>query len=91
MMPGQLALFDLPALRNSDLHCRDCGVDCGVELPVVRNELWPQGRSDGSPGPMDGVLCRECFERRLGRPLEPGDLLDFPVDGPWWGRWGWDT
>ena len=71
----------MPALLLDDVHCRDCGIDTvrAGETYMVRDELWPTGRSDGSPGPMDGTLCIACLERRLGRALVPGDFVRPPI------------
>lgn len=75
----QLRLFAFPALRTMDSPC----ADCGTYLPymyMVRDGLWPQGRSDGGSGPMDGTLCIPCLERRLGRELAAEDFEDVPAN-----------
>jgi hypothetical protein len=76
-MPGQLALFQWPALRTGDPHCRDCGVDTGKigEGYMVHDELRPAARSDDARLPLDGMLCLACLERRFGRPLVTEDFM----------------
>lgn len=45
--------------------------DCEAESPacfIVHDALW------NATCPQGGVICVECFEKRLGRPLEISDL-----------------
>jgi hypothetical protein len=58
--------------RRRRWHCLDCGIDTLAigEYPYhLRDELWhavvPSGR---------GMLCLECLEVRLGRPLRKKDF-----------------
>ena len=51
--------------------CWDClGDGYG---PMVHRDVWKQY------GNGDGVLCKECLEKRMGRPLTPDDQKT-----PWW-------
>jgi len=61
-----------PPSRRRRWDCLDCGIDTFAigEYPYsLRDELWyavvPSGR---------GMLCLDCLEVRLGRPLTPKDF-----------------
>jgi hypothetical protein len=89
LLEHQLKLFEIPPLRDPSPHCRDCGINCGVELPMLKDEVWPREPGTES-APLAGVLCRPCLERRLGRPLRSEDLPPTPPPGhPWWWDWNW--
>lgn len=58
-----------------------CSV-CEVKYPpmfMVRDELWLAHFNAKE------IACLECFERRLGRPLDDTDLTDVPINA-WWKR-----
>lgn len=51
-------------------------IDCKQEEPtlfMVKNDLWI------SVAEKRDILCIDCFEHRLGRPILPDDLLDCGV------------
>lgn len=56
--------------------CRDCRVD--EDFYMVRDEVW----AAAGLGPLDGLLCLGCLERRIGRSLRPDDLDDAPINHP---------
>lgn len=58
--------------------CLDCNCDAVSELYMVRNELWRQATL---PEERNGLICPECFEKRLGRKLVAADFTDVPVNG----------
>ena len=65
-------VFRRPPSRRRRWHCLDCGLDTIVigEYPYnLRDDLWnaivPGGR---------GMLCLDCLEVRLGRPLRKNDF-----------------
>jgi|SRR6185437_3960499 len=54
--------------------CLDCGKNTFENKDdwyVLRNRLW---RRLVSREQRHGMICRACIERRLGRPLTPGDF-----------------
>jgi hypothetical protein len=66
------AQFTRAPSRRSRRHCLDCGIDTVAigEYPYyLRDALWrrvvPSGR---------GMLCLDCLEVRLGRPLRQKDF-----------------
>jgi hypothetical protein len=80
----QLALFgplvsELEAehRRATRLHCLDCGVDTVAinEFYMVTDDVWRAANPS-----LDGMLCIECLERRLGRTLGPNDFSDAPCN-----------
>jgi hypothetical protein len=79
---------DVRCHRGRDLICIDCHfscIDCGKntensgELYIVPNELWASSGLDST----DGMLCLGCLERRIGRPLVPGDFELAPLPEAW--------
>jgi hypothetical protein len=55
----------------SDWRCLDCGVDTDAinEYYMVLDSIWEQATNG-----LEGHLCIECLERRLGRALYPSDF-----------------
>lgn len=52
--------------------CKDCGIDTKNDLKdfyMVKDQLWKEF------GVGKGMLCIDCFEKRLGRKLAPSDLM----------------
>jgi hypothetical protein len=80
--PGVVNLYKKPHVsgmrtfvRTLVLFCPDCGQECnkgdGSSLflyMVNDNALWK------AVVPKDGILCKPCFERRLGRNLLPSEF-----------------
>ena len=80
--PGVVHLYKKPHVsgmrtfvRTLYLFCPDCGQECkkgDMDSPflymVNDNALWKRLT------PKDGLLCRPCFERRLGRGLLPHEF-----------------
>jgi len=75
-----------PHWQIPGLPCHDCGrrttADGGLadglggrEFYVVHDDVWPIGG-------LDGFLCVECLECRIGRRLVPGDFPDVPANAP---------
>jgi hypothetical protein len=64
-------------VTESDWRCADCGIDTDAidEYYMVRDDVWGT-----AAGGVDGHLCIECLERRLGRSLHSGDFTDRPVN-----------
>jgi hypothetical protein len=59
--------------------CHDCGVDTlpagwgeRAEYYMVHDEVW----ANAGMGPLDGLLCVGCLERRLRRRLVPDDFTE---------------
>jgi hypothetical protein len=80
-MTEQLALFGAGVFDRSDrsvsVNCLGCGVDTAEigEYYMVRDEVWLRV----NPG-RAGMLCIGCVEKRLGRPLNPLDFTDAPIN-----------
>jgi hypothetical protein len=57
--------------------CMDCGSDtyASEEYYSLRDEVWALI----NPG-IDGKLCLECAEIRLGRSLTPEDFTNDPIN-----------
>lgn len=53
-------------------YCQDC-LTPFPEMFMVRNQLWQQMG-------LDGLICIDCFERRLGRPLTRRDFSSAPIN-----------
>lgn len=53
-----------------DLRCAACKYDTWDETYRVEDRLW------AAAGDVCGRLCIGCLERRLHRPLTPGDFVD---------------
>ena len=59
----------------------------GVDSPMLKNEIWEQVAKDepevkyydkrGDTWVGGGFLCKDCVEKRLGRPIEYEDLMKF--------------
>lgn len=64
-------------MENNPSLCLDCHVDTGAihEYYMLKNELW--GRVNPA---LSGMLCLDCVEKRLGRPLFPVDFVDSPIN-----------
>lgn len=64
---------------DESFMCRDCGLDTHRNWPeqyyMLTNKLWE------SIFPEEwGMLCLECAEKRLGRPLVASDFTDTPIN-----------
>ena len=59
-------------------HCRDCDIDtiAAGEYYTVSEELW----ASSGLGPEDGMLCLDCLEQRIGRPLIIEDFTGLVPD-----------
>lgn len=58
-------------MKNKIDFCSDCKIDTRKNLKdfyMVKDHLWDEF------GVGKGMLCMECFEKRLGRKLGPSDL-----------------
>jgi hypothetical protein len=76
-MTEQLALFTLPRSRRNDPRCLDCDVDT-LEIGhfyMLRDDVWLEANPT-----VDGMLCIDCLETRLGRRLAPTDFSDAPCN-----------
>jgi hypothetical protein len=64
----------------SVFECLDCGVDTAEidEYYMVHNSIW----YDANPN-IEGMLCIECLERRIGRELNPYDFTDAAINWPY--------
>jgi hypothetical protein len=75
--------------------CWDCGAEfpyIGTESPMVSDKIWKQIASDepqiqfydrrGETWVQGGFLCKDCMEKRLGRPLQWEDLKDYELGHP---------
>lgn len=76
-------------------ECWDCGKTFsyfGTESPMVNDDIWkivaqdePRVKyysKDGDTWEGGGYLCKDCMEKRLGRPLEYEDLMLTPNGKP---------
>lgn len=66
--------------HKSSLICKDCGKDIfenPVDYFMVTDELWEQY------GVGKGLLCLDCFEKRLGRPLVKEDIKICELNIEW--------
>jgi len=76
-------------------ECWDCGKEFpyfGTESPMVRDSIWEEIAKDepriqyydksGDTWVGGGFLCKDCIEKRLGRPLEYEDLMDAQIGEP---------
>ena len=59
--------------------CMDCGkdTDASEEYYMLRNPLWRQAVKRPH---RKGMLCLDCVEIRLGRPLNAEDFTEAPVN-----------
>lgn len=64
------------AQLEASVACVDCGIDVRDDMFMVNNELWAKVM-DGQQGAM---ICRPCFQHRLGRALRHDDLTDAPIN-----------
>lgn len=56
--------------QTYEFFCQDCGIDAlDYDMFMLHNELWYKLYPD------NGVACPECAEKRLGRKLQPSDLI----------------
>jgi hypothetical protein len=64
------ALYDPEIDRR--FHCVDCGkcTSSSGEYYMVRDEIW----AASGLGPIDGMLCLRCLERRIERELTLDDF-----------------
>jgi hypothetical protein len=55
-----------------DILCMDCGVEVAAigHWFMLLDRVWGEAVPDGK-----GVLCLDCTERRLGRPLRDEDFI----------------
>lgn len=61
---------------DPNFTCFDCGKDTcnGHDYYVVWDYLWKKF------GVGDGMLCIQCFEKRIGRKLTKEDFVPCPVN-----------
>jgi hypothetical protein len=66
-----------PRMDHPRFFCADCDVDTYVneQFYMLHNELWAQVAAD-----VDTMLCLDCFEKRLGRPLRAVDFAQVPLN-----------
>jgi hypothetical protein len=66
-------------LDHSRWHCMDCAkdTDSAQEFYALRDDLWRMIVRRPRRG---GMLCLNCVERRLGRPLHRLDFKPVPVN-----------
>ena len=64
-------------LHHPTFFCVDCDVDTYVneQFYMLHDALWAQIASD-----VETMLCLECAERRLGRPLNGLDFAAVPLN-----------
>jgi hypothetical protein len=67
--PGVWRQNENPNVQKYIFLCQDC--EGQPDHFMLRHDLWFQTCPD------NGVICFRCLESRLGRPLEPSDLIDF--------------
>jgi hypothetical protein len=73
MVPGHAARAERRILQES--ACPDCG-ELHHQVFMVHDAVWAStGLTDDA-----GWFCLPCFERRLGRSVEEGDLCDVPAN-----------
>lgn len=62
--------------EKKHFECKDCGIDTihGDNFYMVQFDLWKKY------GVGEDMLCMDCFEKRLGRPLTEKDFIDCPVN-----------
>ena len=63
-------MYGKPDQPNGSL-CMDCGVNTSTvrEFYMLRDEIWLRAADS-----VNGMLCIECVEARLGRRLRPSDF-----------------
>lgn len=69
-------------MAKTKMDCADCGVNT-VRVGhyyMVHNYVWAE--SDAGKG----LLCLDCLEARLGRPLEAEDFTSAPVNADFFRR-----
>jgi len=59
------------------LYCQDCQAR-PHKVFMVKDYLWSESE-------LEGIICHECFEKRLGRRLEIDDLTEYPCND--WLKW----
>jgi hypothetical protein len=55
--------------------CLDCQVDTTSEYYVIQRALWKKVNPK-----IDGMLCIDCLEQRLGRNLTKKDFTQAPLN-----------
>lgn len=61
-------------MTDEDLRpCEECGGDAIADLFMVWDDVWAQ------IAPEKTLLCFDCSEMRLGRPITQQDLLPCPL------------
>ena len=64
------------------LHCNLCGKDVfknPLDYYMLKDDVWAE-ICDNDYISTHHVLCRDCAERILGRPFQPEDMADVPVN-----------
>jgi hypothetical protein len=68
-----------PPSRRRKCHCMDCGVELGFNgnghYYMVHDHIWRQAVPDER-----GLLCLDCLQTRLLRPLSAADFLFTPFE-----------
>ena len=74
-MPDELTSD--PRKDHPRFFCVDCDVDTYVNehFYMLQDELWARIAPD-----VDGMLCLDCAEKRLGRPLNSSDFSQMPIN-----------
>lgn len=85
VMPTENTLKKFPEAVEPDMVCPICG-EYVPDLDddqyfMVNDKLWYDTCLDNNLSPFV-VLCRDCFEKLLGRKLTLEDLTDVPVNKP---------
>lgn len=79
--PKVITLSDKESLMSSrkKWKCLHCGVDTGKigEHYMLKDSVWKKVHDSST-----GMICIGCFERALGRELEPEDFNSSHINRP---------
>ena len=64
-------------MRKSVFDCVDCGIDTKNEYYMVYDKVWVLS---GLGFYNNKMLCLNCLEKRIGRPLTKNDFPDMPIN-----------
>jgi hypothetical protein len=62
---------------GDEFNCVDCGRDTTTEYYMVHDHVWEQ---EAGMKNNRGMLCIECFEKRIGRRLTAADFTEAMVN-----------
>lgn len=69
-------------INGKQCPCMDCGKETiETDYYMVKDDVWLAAVPDEN-GCGVFFLCRECLAARLGRPLNPDDFTDCPINSP---------